>query len=231
MAAGNTAPYEGSNVIAWAYTAPGQWFGGGIQSRDIKDMTNFRNGKMSFRIKIPANVAFKVGIGDTYTNQNWISFPANAPTYGLVRNGDWAQATIPVSDLAGPKIALQSLHDIFMIASDSAMPGTAFQFAIDDIVWDSGTTPPPPPPSGPTSITQTSASTLQLNTSTGSWADVHYTVNNGGQMNVRMTLSGTTNTYVISGLKTGDVVRYSFTYWDTTKNYAIDTAQQSYTMQ
>ena len=38
MAAGNIAPYEGSNDIAWAYTAPGQWFGGGIQSRDIKDM-------------------------------------------------------------------------------------------------------------------------------------------------------------------------------------------------
>jgi beta-glucanase (GH16 family) len=236
MAAGNTAPYEGSNVIAWAYTAPGQWFGGGIQSRDIKDMSNFRaKGTMSFRIKIPANVAFKVGVGDTYTNQNWISFPANAPTYGLVRNGDWAQATIPVSVLAGPNIALQSLHDIFMIANDSAAPGTTFQFAIDDIVWDSGTTtttppPPPPPPTGPTSITQTSATTLTFNTTTGSWADVHYKVNNGGQQNVRMTLSGTNNSYVVSGLKANDVVSYSFTYWDTAHNYAVDTAVASYTM-
>jgi len=230
MAAGNIAPYEGSNDIAWAYTAPGQWFGGGIQSRDIKDMTNFRNGKMTFRIKIPANVAFKIGIGDTYTNQNWLSFPANAPTYGLVRNGDWAQATIPVADLAGPKVALQSLHDIFMIASDSPVPGATFQFAIDDIVWDSGTTTPPPPPPGPTSITQTSGTTLQFNTTTGSWADVHYTVNNGGQMNVRMTLSGSTNTYVVTGLKANDVVTYSFTYWDTTKNYAVDTPAQNYMM-
>jgi beta-glucanase (GH16 family) len=234
MAAGNIAPYEGSNDIAWAYTAPGQWFGGGIQSREIHDMTNFRNGKMSFRVKIPANVAFKVGVGDTYTNQNWVSFPANTTTYGLVRNGDWAQATIPVTDLAGPTVALQSLHDMFMFASDSSVPGSTFQFAIDDIVWDSGTAatppPPPPPPSGPTSITQTSATTLQLNTTTGSWADVHYTVNNGGQANVRMTLSGTTNTWSVSGLKTGDVVKYSFTYWDTTKNYAVDTALQSYMM-
>jgi beta-glucanase (GH16 family) len=231
MAAGNIAPYEGSNVIAWAYTAPGQWFGGGIQSRDVKDMSNFRSkGTMSFRIKIPANVAFKVGIGDTYTNQNWISFPANTTTYGLVRNGDWAQATIPVSTLAGSLIALQSLHDIFMIANDSPVPSSTFQFAIDDIVWDSGTSTPTQS-NGPTSITQTSASTLQLNTTTGSWADVHYTVNNGTQMNVRMTLSGTTNSYVISGLKKQDVVTYSFTYWDTTYNYAVDTALQSYTMQ
>ena len=230
MAAGTLAPYEGSNVIAWAYTAPGQWFGGGIQSRDIKDMSNFRNGKMTFRIKIPANVAFKIGVGDTYTNQNWVSFPANTTTYGLVRNGDWAQATIPVSVLAGPAIALQSLHDIFMFANDAPIPSATFQFAIDDIVWDSGTTAPTQP-SGPTSITQTSATTLQLNTTTGSWADVHYRVNNGPQQNVRMTLSGTTNTYLINGLKTQDVVAYNFTYWDTTKNYAIDTALQSYTMQ
>jgi len=237
MAAGNIAPFEGSNDIAWAYTAPGQWFGGGIQSRDIKDMSNFRaKGTMSFRIKIPANVPFKVGIGDTYTNQNWVSFPANTTAYGLVRNGEWSQATIPVSTLAGQLVALQSLHDIFMFVNDSPVPGTPFQFAIDDIVWDSGTTtttppPPPPPPSGPTSITQTSASTLQMNTTTGSWADVHYKVNNGGQMNVRMTLSGTTNTYVISGLKKGDVVTYNFTYWDTAKNYAVDTATTSYAMQ
>ena len=139
-------------------------------------------------------------------------------------------ATIPVADLAGPKVALQSLHDIFMIASDSPVPGATFQFAIDDIVWDSGTTTPPPPPPGPTSITQTSATTLQFNTSTGSWADVHYTVNNGGQMNVRMTLSGSTNTYVVTGLKANDVVTYSFTYWDTTKNYAVDTPVQNYMM-
>jgi len=230
MAGGNIAPYEGSNDIAWAYTAPGQWFGGGIQSRQIHDMTNFRNGKMSFRIKIPANVAFKVGIGDTYTNQNWVSFPANATTYGLVRNGDWAQATIPVTDLAGPKVALQSLHDMFMFVNDSPVPSSTFQFAIDDIVWDSGTSAPTQS-NGPTSITQTSATTLQFNTTTGSWADVHYTVNNGTPMNVRMTLSGSTNTYSIGGLKSHDVVTYSFTYWDTTKNYAVDTALQSFTMQ
>lgn len=237
MAAGNIPAYEGANDIAWAYTAPGQWFGGGIQSRDIKDMSNYRaSGKVTFRIKIPANVAFKIGIGDTYTNQNWVSFPANTPAYGLVRDGNWGQVSIPAATMAGSLVALQSLHDIFMIANDSPVPGATFQFAIDDIVWDDGkgtttTPPPPPPPAGPTSVTQTSASTLQTNTSTGSWADIHYTVNNGGQMNVRMTLSGATNTYVISGLKKGDVVKYNFTYWDTTKNYAVDTTQQSYTMQ
>jgi beta-glucanase (GH16 family) len=229
--AGNTPPYEGANVIAWNYTAPGQWFGGGVQARQAHDLTNYRNGTMKFRIKIPANVSFNIGVGDTYTNQNWVNFPANTTQYGLVRNGDWAQGSIPVSTLIGPKVALQSLLDVFMISSDANnLPASAFEFAIDDIVWDSGTTSPPPP-SGPTSATQTSATTLQFTTTTGGWADVHYTVNNGTQQNVRMRLDGTTNTYSAGGLKIGDVVRYSFTYWDTARNYAVDTALQTYTMQ
>jgi beta-glucanase (GH16 family) len=228
---GNTAPYEGSNVIAWNYFAPGQWFGGGIQARQVRDLSNFRNGTMRFRIKIPANVGFKIGVGDTYTNQNWVTFPANTTTYGLVRNGDWATATVPVSTLLGTKVAAQSLLDIFMfVNADGAPPSSAFQFAIDDIVWDSGTATSTPAPSGPTFATQTSATTLQFTTTTGSWADVHYTVNNGGQQNVRMRLSGTTNTFIAGGLKSGDVVRYSFTYWDTARNGAVDTAWQSFTM-
>ncbi|WP_229519127.1 glycoside hydrolase family 16 protein [Massilia rhizosphaerae] len=229
--AGKTPPYEGANVIAWNYTAPGQWFGGGVQARQARDLTNYRNGTMKFRIKIPANVSFNIGVGDTYTNQNWVNFPANTTAYGLVRNGDWAQASIPVSTLIGPKVALQSLLDVFMISSDAnKLPASAFQFAIDDIVWDSGSTTPPPP-SGPTYVTQTSATTLQFTTTTGGWADVHYTVNDGVQQNVRMRLDGTTNTYSAGGLKIGDVVRYSFTYWDTARNYAVDTALQTYTMQ
>lgn len=230
--AGTLPPYEGSNVIAWAYTAPGQWWGGGVQSRQARDLTNFRNGTLKFRIKIPANVAFNIGVGDTYTNQNWVNFPANTTAYGLTRNGDWAQGSIPVSTLIGPSVALQSLLDVFMISSDANhLPTSTFQFALDDIWYDSGTTTTTPPPtSALTSVTQTSSTTLQFNTTTGSWADVHYIVNNGAQQNIRMRLDGTTNTYAAGGLKIGDVVKYSFTYWDTARNGAVDTAQASYTM-
>lgn len=233
--AGNTAPYEGGNVIAWNYTTPNQWFGGGIQARQARDLSNYRaNGTVKFRIRIPANVGFRIGVGDTYTNQNWVNFPANTTAYGLSRNGQWAQASIPVSTLLGPLVAAQSLSDIFMISSiDGSLPASSFQFAIDDIVWESGgggTTNPPPQTSGPTSVTQTSSTMLQFQTTTGGWADVHYTVNNGPQQNVRMQLSGTTNSYTAGGLKIGDTVRYWFTYWDAQRNFAVDTAPQTYTM-
>lgn len=233
--AGNTAPYEGSNVIAWNYTAPGQWFGGGIQARQVRDLSNYRtNGTVKFRIKIPANVGFRIGVGDTFTNQNWVNFPANTTAYGLVRNGQWAQASIPVSTLLGPLVAAQSLYDIFMISSiDGSLPTSSFQFALDDIVWESGSggTTPPPAETGPTSVSQTSSTMLQFRTTTGSWADVHYTVNNGPQQNVRMQLANGVNTFTAGGLAIGNVVRYSFTYWDAARNFAVDTAQQTYTMQ
>ncbi len=72
---------------------------------------------------------------------------------------------------------------------------------------------------------------LKFSLTSSSWADVHYTVNNGGQLNVRMTQASGVNTYTAAGLKAGDVVRYNFTYWNTTNNYAVDTVQQTYTMQ
>ncbi len=136
--AGTTPAYEGSNVIAWKYAAP-QWFGGGIASRQARDMGNFINGNLKFRIKIPANVGFKIGISDTYTNENYINFPANTTTYGLVRDGNWAQATVPISVLRGSLVALQSLSSLFNIVSIDPQPTANFEMAIDDIVWECGT--------------------------------------------------------------------------------------------
>ncbi len=137
--AGTLPPYEGANVLAMKYTAPGQWFGAGLASRQAHDMSNFVNGNLKFRIKIPANVAFKVGIQDTYTNSNYVNFPANTTTYGLVRTGDWAQATVPIADLRGSLVALQSVSSLFSIVSiDGALPTAAFDMAIDDIVWECG---------------------------------------------------------------------------------------------
>ena len=137
---GSLSADEGDNVIAWNYTSSNEWFGGGIQSRQVRDLSNFNdNGELSFRIKIPADVSFKIGIADTYTNQNWVEFPANTTAYGLVRNGDWATATIPAADIRGNLVALQSLEGMFNIASvDGQLPTGPFEMAIDDIVWTGG---------------------------------------------------------------------------------------------
>lgn len=62
----------------------------------------------------------------------------------------------------------------------------------------------------------------------GSWADIHYKINNGLQQNVRMTQSGGRNTISLNGLVDSDVVDYNFTYWDPAINAQIDTLWQQY---
>ncbi len=137
FAAGTTAPYEGSNVIAWATTDATAWFGGGIASKQPRNMSNFTSGNLKFRIKIPSNVNFKIGMTDTYTNEKYISFPANTTQYGLTRDGNWGQVTIPISQFAGT-MAFQSMNYLFAIVSDGTLPTSTFQLGLDDIYWEGG---------------------------------------------------------------------------------------------
>jgi beta-glucanase (GH16 family) len=231
MTSGDVPPYEGSGVLAFRYFAPGQWFGGSIQSRQVHDMSGFRNGHIKLKIKAPANVAFKIGIYDTYTNQSSVTFPANTTAYGLVRNGEWGTATIPVAEIAGPLIALQSMLDLFQFFSvDGALPGAQFQIAFDDIVWDSGLAgvaqvavaraAPEPAVSG--HAVQGGAGTLDFSATAPGWVDVHYSVNGGDARTVRLRQDGMTSRYTAGALKKGDVVEYRFTAWDSQRQVATD---------
>ena len=136
LADGSISPYEGDNGISWVTTGQG-WFGAGIMSRQPVNLLNFGDGYLKFMIKIPANIAFQIGIIDAWGNQHYLEFPANQTTYGLVRNGDWAQASIPVSDLRGELIDLRMLSYEFVILE---VNGAGCEFALDDIYWEGGLT-------------------------------------------------------------------------------------------
>jgi beta-glucanase (GH16 family) len=238
MGGGDIPPFEGSNVLALNYFAPGQWFGGAVQSRQAHDMSGFRGGNIKLKIKVPANVAFKIGILDTYTNHSWVTFPANTTAYGLVRNGEWGTATIPVAEIAGPLVALQSMNSLFEFLSvDGSNPSAPFQMAFDDIVWDSGTGTQlmvRAPASSvaktaavSTSATQASATTLDFSATAAGWVDVHYTVNGGETQTVRLHQNGNASRYIAGGLKRGDVVEYRFTSWDSARGVAVDSAART----
>ncbi len=133
LAAGNIPPFEGTNVISWNTTGVG-WFGGGIASNAPLDLSDFAYGNLKFRIKIPANVTFKIGINDTGSAENYVLFPANQTTFGLQRNGEWGQVIIPIQSIRGT-VDLESLNYPFIILEQS---GAQCQFALDDIYWDGG---------------------------------------------------------------------------------------------
>ncbi|WP_457356582.1 glycoside hydrolase family 16 protein [Roseateles sp. P5_D6] len=241
MGGGNIPAFEGSNVLALNYFAPGQWFGGAVQSRQVHDMSGFRGGNIKLKIKAPANVAFKIGILDTYTNHSWVTFPANTTAYGLVRNGEWGTATIPVAEIAGPLVALQSMNSLFEFLSvDGSNPAASFQMAFDDIIWDSGvaavnavavTAPVLAKTTAvPTASTQAGATTLELAANATGWVDAHYTVNGGETRTVRMRQDGAASRYTLGGLKKGDVVEYRFTSWDSRSQLATDSAVRSVVM-
>ena len=76
-------------------------------------------------------------------------------------------------------------------------------------------------------VTNTSATSVQFFVHGADWADLHYQVNGGGQLNVRMNPSGTNHSYDVGGLSTGATVRYFFTVGLSTG--AIDTATTQFT--
>ena len=134
LSEGSIPPYEGENGISWQTTGLG-WFGAGIMSMQPVNLFNFAQGYLNFRIKIPANISFQIGIIDSWRNQSYVDFPFNQTKYGLVRNGDWGQASIPVEDIRGEFIDLRMLSYEFVILE---VNGASCQFALDDIYWSGG---------------------------------------------------------------------------------------------
>ena len=137
LTGGTIPPYEGSNVISWSTTGA-TWFGGGVSSTSPVDLSGFAYGNIKFRIKIPADVTFKIGINDTDGNENYVIFPANQTAFGLVRDDEWGQATIPVEEVKG-NVDLEILAYEFIILEQN---GTQCDFGLDDIYWAGGGTVP-----------------------------------------------------------------------------------------
>jgi len=99
------------------------------------NLFNFGEGHLKFMIKIPANISFQIGIIDAWGNQSYVDFPANQTTYGLDRDGNWGQASIPVEDIRGEWIDLRMLSYEFVILE---VNGASCEFALDDIYWEGG---------------------------------------------------------------------------------------------
>ena len=90
---------------------------------------------MNFSIKIPGNISFQIGIIDAWGNQSYVNFPSDQTTYGLIRNGEWGQASIPVAEIRGEFIDLRMLSYEFVILE---VNGASCEFGLDDIYWSGG---------------------------------------------------------------------------------------------
>lgn len=99
-------------------------------------------------------------------------------------------------------------------------------------VYGGGNPTPTPTPTGDytrgvTSLNSTQARIWFTSNVNSTWVDVHYKVNNGGQQNFRMTKNGSTWEQTVSGLSSGNVITYWFTYEKA--GLAYDTGTFTYT--
>ena len=131
---GSIPPFEGENGITWKSNGSG-WFGAGIMSVQPVNLFNFGDGYLKFRIKIPSDVSFQIGIIDAWGNQSYVEFPSIQTKYSLVRDGEWGQASIPIVDIRGNNIDLRMLSYEFVILE---VNGASCEFALDDIYWEGG---------------------------------------------------------------------------------------------
>lgn len=69
---------------------------------------------------------------------------------------------------------------------------------------------------------------VQFYVNNAPWADVHYTLNGGGQQNIRMTAAGGNNTYTLANVPAGANVTYRFTIGVATSG-ATETAWTTFT--
>lgn len=77
--------------------------------------------------------------------------------------------------------------------------------------------------------TITSSSSVRFHVNDAPWADLHYQIDGGTQLNVRMNQSDNNHTYDVNGVPSGAVVRYFFTIGSFTGG-AVDTAWAQLTM-
>ncbi|QCR21029.1 Ig-like domain-containing protein [Pontibacter sp. SGAir0037] len=138
------APFEGNEVLALR-AAAGNWFGLGI-SNEVKNLQNFADGSLKFHFKTTYTGQFKIGIASGH-GESWIDFPPGVQQYGLVRDGQWHEVTIPLSMFNNPNmgmhIDLGSVNQIFMFAGDA--PGANTEFYFDNIYYSGGVAANPAP--------------------------------------------------------------------------------------
>lgn len=77
--------------------------------------------------------------------------------------------------------------------------------------------------------TITSTNSVRFYVNDAPWADLHYQVNGGVQLNVRMSPSGNNHTYDVNGVPSGATVRYFFTIGNFSGG-AVDTAWAQFNM-
>lgn len=139
---------EGNASLNLKSTGKG-WYGMGLTARQGFNLTAFDNpeGKLHFSLKTTDQGDFQIGIKSGNVNvigQKWIYFKAGNDPYGFVRDGQWHEIVIPVSELA-KDVDLFDVRQLLQVLGT----GEITSIAIDDVYLSGGQAAQDPGHSGP----------------------------------------------------------------------------------
>ena len=139
--AATSAP-EGEAALNFSSTGKG-WFGMGFAAREGFDLSAFdnREAALHFSMRTTDQTEFRVGLksGNVQNiGQTWVTFaPGNDP-YGFVRDGQWQDVVIPMSDLSGD-LEMTDMRQLFQLLGF----GEISDLSIDNIYLSGGASSEP----------------------------------------------------------------------------------------
>jgi PKD repeat protein len=131
------AGVEGNAALNLKSTGKG-WYGMGLTARDGFNLTAFDNAdaKLHFSMKTTHAGDFQVGFksgGENGIGQKWINFKAGNDPYGFVRDGQWYEIVIPMSELA-KDLDLFDVRQLLQVLGTGETAG----ISIDDVYMSGG---------------------------------------------------------------------------------------------
>ena len=128
---------EGNGSLDLTSTGKG-WYGLGLTAREGFNLSAFDNpnGMLHFSMKTASDAEFSIGMksgSDAVIGQLWLKFTPGADPYGFMRDDQWHEVVIPVSDLA-QDVDFSDVRQVFQVLGVGAIDG----LAIDDIYLSGG---------------------------------------------------------------------------------------------
>lgn len=128
---------EGNSALHLKSTGKG-WYGMGLTARDGFNLTAFdnANAKLHFSLKTTHSGDFQIGFKSGPLNdigQKWINFKAGNDPYGFVRDGQWHEIEIPMSELA-KDLDLFDVRQLLQVLGGGETAG----ISIDDVYISGG---------------------------------------------------------------------------------------------
>jgi hypothetical protein len=215
----NYTPEEGetkAHTYQWIYT--------------LKQLGALATGTGALTANSPSAVAFdKAGV-KTYLAYNfgctaqYVSFSDGmklaVPAYSfrVKKTGDAVDANPGTTTCTGSSSSVaSSVSSVASSASSSSKVSSASSNSSSTAASGNG-------------YTILSSTSVQFYANNASWADIHYTINDGGQQNIRMTHNAdNTNTYTVTGIPAGATVKYFYTV-GALSGTVTDTAWAQFTM-